>query len=267
MNQLRNIKLTISYRAARYTAFSKPNKSKTASRTCDHASNTILGKLSEIIRRFLAEEIELFAAIRTEPGVHALCQTVHFKTASSLSTTEIMEGVNRYLPKDISILHIAEMPPSFHSALHLKKVSYLYRLQTGPAYDVFSRTCTDYLKETPDLSAMRDMACAFLGTHDFRAFTTLKTKKSTERTILDIQIREAALHNIPEIQIEICASGFLYNMAPSMIARLLAAGYHALQKQDAFHPEAFARLSPEEQKRFHYTSGLLLSDTSYETNS
>lgn len=73
-------------------------------------SGTISGRLTGTLCRLTGEEIEIFCAARTEPGVHASCQTVSFKTASPLPVLEIRRELNQYLPQDIAVLQAEEVP-------------------------------------------------------------------------------------------------------------------------------------------------------------
>jgi tRNA pseudouridine38-40 synthase len=209
---MRNIKLTIEYDGSRYNGWQRLGKGET--------SNTIENKLLDIINKMTGETTELFCGLRTEVGVHAYAQIANFKTNSHLKLYEIKNYFNRYLPMDIAIIDIEEMPERFHSSLNAKGKKYLYRIATGDAPSVFERKYTYYTFANLDVDAMKEASNVFLGTHDFKAFSTAKKNKSTQKEIYSITIEEKD----KEIQIIIHANDFLHNMARMMISVLMDIG-------------------------------------------
>ena len=121
---MRNIRLTIEYDGSRYHGWQRLGAG-------EDTSSTISGKLSEVIFRMTGQKSELFCASRTETGVHAYAQTVNFHTGCSLSAREIRHYLNRYLPSDIAVLEVEDMPERFHASLNAKKRTYIYRISTA----------------------------------------------------------------------------------------------------------------------------------------
>lgn len=209
---MRNIKLTLEYDGSRYNGWQRLGKGET--------SNTIENKLIEIITKMTGEAPELFCGSRTEVGVHAYAQIANFKTNSRLKLYEIKNYFNRYLPMDIAIIDIEEMPERFHSSLNAKSKKYRYRIAIGDAPSVFDRKYTYYTFAELDLNLMKEAANSFIGTHDFKAFSTAKKNKSTSKEIYSIDINPTN----KEIQITIHANDFLHNMARMMVAVLMEIG-------------------------------------------
>jgi tRNA pseudouridine38-40 synthase len=209
---MRNIKLTIEYDGSRYAGWQRLGKGE--------ADNTIENKLLEILRKMTEENTELYCGCRTEAGVHAYGQVVNFKTENEMKLYEIKNYFNRYLPMDIAVISVEEVPERFHASLNVKTQTYLYRIAIGDVPSVFERKYTYYCFKKPDVELMKITAEQILGSHDFKNFTTAKKNKSTVRTIQSIDIYQDS----KEIQITIKANDFLHNMARLLVGTLLEIG-------------------------------------------
>lgn len=80
--------------------------------------------------------IELNCGCRTEVGVHAYAQIANFKTESKMDVLEIKHYLNRYLPMDIAITEVEEVPERFHAQLNAASKTYVYRIPSmmSPVY-------------------------------------------------------------------------------------------------------------------------------------
>lgn len=246
---MKNIKLILEYDGTRYQGWQQPGKKD--------SSATISGKIANTLCRMTGENIELFCAARTEPGVHASCQTVNFKTDSPLSPSEIRRSLNQYLPQDIAILQADEVPERFHASLNLRSQTYTYRIQTGAVMDVFRRKYTHYISQPLNISAMKKAAAVLVGIHDFRSFSSGKNKKSTEKQIFQADIISSGSD---ELHIILDASAFLRQMPRLIAGTLLDIG---LEVRDANCIPAI--LSGQDAPSAPVPAqGLCLTDTSYE---
>lgn len=243
---MKNIKLILEYDGTRYQGWQQPGKKD--------SSGTISGRLTATIQRMTGETIELFCAARTEPGVHACCQTVNFKTASSLSPSEIRLALNRYLPQDIAVLRADEVPERFHASLNLLSQTYTYRIRTGAEINIFRRKYLYHISQPLDISAMKKGADFLVGVHDFRSFSSGKTKKSTKREIINADIFSP---ESDELHILLEASSFLYQM-PRLIAGTLAEIGLGLRSAECI-PAILSGLEPSGNPL--PASGLFLTDT------
>ena len=169
---MRNIKLTIEYDGSRYQGWSRLGKNE--------SNNTISNKLQEVLRKMTGEFlIELYCGCRTEAGVHAYAQVVNFKTECTMDTEEIKHYLNRYLPMDIAITEVDEVPERFHAQLGVISQTYIYRMTITDVPSVFDRRHTFHCFKVPDKKAMQQAAMLLIGTHDFRNFAASKSDKST----------------------------------------------------------------------------------------
>lgn len=212
---MRNIKLILEYDGSRYDGWQKqPGNPK---------SNTIQEKIEAVLNKMEEEKeaIEVIGGARTEPGVHANGQAANFKTASSMSLLEIKRYLNRFLPMDIAVLDIQEVPERFHAAFLAKSFSYEYHISYGEVPSVFTRKYQYYSFQKPDIGAMKQAARFLVGKHDFKAFSDNKRmKKSTERTLYDLDI----YGDDQEMVITITADDFWPRMARIMAGTLLEIG-------------------------------------------
>lgn len=218
---MRNIKLTIEYDGNRYQGWTRLGK--------DESNNTISYKLQEVLRKMTNEPLaELHCGCRTEVGVHAYSQIANFKTNSDLSVRDIKYYLNRYLPMDIAIIDVKEVPERFHAQLNATSKTYVYRMTISDVPSVFDRKHTYHCFKIPDKLLMQQAALMLIGKHDFKNFSTVKKSKSTVREILDIEV----YGDMEEMQILIHADDFLHNMARLIIGTLLDIGFGTRRKED-----------------------------------
>ncbi len=217
---MRNIKLTMEYDGSRYNGWQRLGKTE--------SDNTIENKILEVIRKMTGEEVELNCGCRTEVGVHAYAQIVNFKTKSDLKLYEIKNYFNRYLPMDIAVVEVEEMPERFHASLNAKTKTYLYRIAIGDVPSVFDRKYTYYCFHKPNVERMKEAAQQLIGKHDFKDFSSVKKNKSTVKEIHNIDIYQDS----KEIQITIKGNDFLHNMARMLVSTLLEIGLGEREKSD-----------------------------------
>lgn len=219
---MRNIKLTLEYDGSRYHGWQRLGN--------DDSANTISVKLSDVIEKMTGEKPELICGSRTESGVHAYAQTVNFHTSTSLTIREIKHYLNRFLPMDIAVTDAEDMPERFHSSMTAASRTYLYRISVAEVPNVFERKYIYHSFRRPDTGKMKEAALLLKGKHDFQAFSSSKKKKSAPKEIFDIDIYEDA----SEIQISICATDFLHNMARIIVSTLLDIGLSVRPVNDVY---------------------------------
>ncbi len=210
---MRNIKMIIEYDGGKYGGWQRLGRKSNAV--------TIQGKLEEVLSRMADEPIEVIGSGRTDAGVHARGQVANFHTSSTLACWQIKQYLSRYLPRDIGVLDVREVPERFHSRLNAVSKRYIYRVATGDVPCVFDRHYTWYCFDRIDTDLMREAAEIMVGTHDFKGFSSVKkTNKSTIRKVTKIDIVEKDR----EIDIVFEGSGFLYNMVRIMAGTLVEVG-------------------------------------------
>ena len=218
---MRNIKLTIEYDGSRYQGWTRLGK--------DESNNKISNKIVEVIKKMTGESnVELYCGCRTEVGVHAYAQIANFKTESDMKPADIKHYLNRYLPMDIAITEVKEVPDRFHAQLNAVSKIYVYRMTIDDVPSVFDRKYIYHCYQIPDKKLMQQAAAKLIGSHDFRNISSAKKSKTTVREIYDIDI----YGDTEEIQILIHADDFLHNMARIIIGTLIDIGLGNRRKED-----------------------------------
>ncbi|MBD5452193.1 MAG: tRNA pseudouridine(38-40) synthase TruA [Lachnospiraceae bacterium] len=211
---MRNFKIILQYDGTRYQGWQRQ----------DSTPNTIQGKLEAILAKMTGTDfVQVDGSGRTDAGVHALGQVANFKIDTDQTPQDIMSYVNRYLPEDIGVIDICEVPERFHSRLNAKKKVYRYRIWNSQLPCVFERRYVYELQETLDMETMKRAAAHLVGTHDFKAFTSnKKSKKSTVRTIERIDIERIG----NELVLTYTGDGFLYHMVRILTGTLIEVGLY-----------------------------------------
>ena len=209
---MRNFKITIQYEGTRYQGWQRQ----------DSTNNTIQGKFETILAKMTGLDfVQVDGSGRTDSGVHAFGQVANFKIDTNMTAKEIMSYINQYLPEDIGVIAIQEMPERFHSRLNAKGKTYNYRIWNTELPCIFARRYVYEMPEELQLEAMRTAAAYLIGKHDFKAFTSnKKSKKSTVRTINTVQIDR----NGSEVVITYSGDGFLYHMVRILTGTLIEVG-------------------------------------------
>ncbi|CAG7840623.1 tRNA pseudouridine synthase A [Clostridium novyi B str. ATCC 27606] len=216
---MRNIKLTIQYDGTRYKGWQK----------LGNTDNTIQYKIESVLNELLGEEVSLIASGRTDAGVHANMQIANFKTNSNVTNYTILKHCYKYLPQDIVVTNISDASENFHSRYNVKKKIYTYNIYNNPVHDVFTRKYSYHIKETLDIKKMKEASKLFIGEHDFRSFTALKSKKkSTIKTIDSITFKKKDNN----IEIIFTGNGFLYKMIRILVGSLINIGLGKLTIED-----------------------------------
>lgn len=209
---MRNIKLIIEYDGSRYKGWQKQKETDI----------TIQGKIEDVLSRMTEETIEINGSGRTDAGVHALNQVANFKTNTSMTPIEILDYCYKYLPDDIVVKNALEASEMFHARYNATRKAYLYRICYRKFHEVFNRKYSYHIEKHPDIEAMIEGAQFLIGEHDFKSFTSLKSKKKpTIREIYSIDITKEQGY----LDILIEGNGFLQSMVRIIVGTLLEVGF------------------------------------------
>ncbi len=243
-----NYKLTLQYDGGRYKGWQRLGQGEA----------TIQDKLEQVLTQLTKQSIEIIGCSRTDAGVHALAQVANFKTNHFFSSKEVMNYLNRYLPRDITVIEVDQVEEQFHARYHAKDKTYLYRIWNKEYSNPFMRKYSMHVNEALDLKEMRLASSYMLGTHDFTAFSNAKSKKkSMIRTIYSIEFEE----NDGFINIRIRGDGFLYNMVRWMVGTLIAVGLGRVKSEEL--PEIFDAKQRNRTGDLADAAGLYLEKVTY----
>lgn len=216
---MRNFKMILQYEGTRYQGWQRQ----------ESTGNTIQGKLEALLSKMCGHRVEIQGSGRTDAGVHARGQVANAHLKTDMLPEEIRSYMNRYLPEDIAVISVEEVPERFHSRLNAKGKVYCYQVINSEIPQVFVRRYAHCYPGKLDLHAMQAAAQYLCGTHDFAAFTsTKKSKKSTVRTIEEIRIEE----DDELIRFTFSGNGFLFHMVRILMGTLLEVGAGERKPED-----------------------------------
>lgn len=182
---------------------------------------TVQSALENALSNVADHPVRVHCAGRTDTGVHACAQIVHFETESIRSEHSWVMGVNSKLPRGVVLIWTCEVDDSFHarfSALSRKYRYILLNRRVAPGY--LSKRVSWYPRKL-DFSRMNAAASTLIGTHDFSAFRSARCKnKVPVKTVKAIEVGRCG----EWIWIDVEASGFLHHMVRNFVGVLLAIG-------------------------------------------
>ena len=182
---------------------------------------TAQDELEKGLSQLLGEKVVVNAAGRTDEGVSAIAQTVHFDNDKEMTPFSLIQAVNFLLPEDLSVVDAQIVDKSFHSRKSAKRKTYVYRLYVSPYRHAVYDTFATQIYKMPDVELMKKVAQSLIGEHDFVAFSsTGSSAKSTVRTIESIDVNL----NGNLMEIAICGNSFLYNMVRIIVGTLIWIG-------------------------------------------
>lgn len=209
----KNFKFTVSYDGSRYYGW---EKQKTTDLTIQGKLETLLTKMTQA-----TENITVIAAGRTDSGVHAKAMICNAFLDCNMTTEDIKEYCNQYLPDDICIIDVKEAGPRFHSRFNALGKTYCYSCYAGKEKPIFDRKYVYCLSSYPDIDKMIEASKFCIGEHDFKCFcANPKMKKSTVRIIDSIVIKEENGY----IRFYYHGNGFLHHMVRILTGTLLEIG-------------------------------------------
>jgi tRNA pseudouridine38-40 synthase len=165
--------------------------------------------------------IRVHAAGRTDAGVHATHQVVHFDTAVERPLTAWVRGVNSLLPEGVAALWAMPVSDVFHARFSARARHYSYLLLDRPQRPGLHRGRVGWYHRPLALGAMRDGAAFLQGTHDFSSFRAAECQARTPvRNLAQLEITRAA----GMLRVDCSADGFLHHMIRNILGALVAVG-------------------------------------------
>jgi len=187
--------------------------------------------LEPALAEIAGEPISVTCAGRTDRGVHARSQVVHFDTGAQRPASAWVRGVNALLPDTVAVLWSHPVPDEFHARYSALARSYRYQLLNRPVRPALAATQVGWFHLPLDVGRMREAAALLVGEHDFSAFRSSECQaKSPLRTIHDLEVFRAG----EEISFLVRANAFLHHMVRNLVGMLVYVGKGA-------HPPSWAK--------------------------
>jgi len=195
------------------------------------SQKTIQDELEKAISSFVgvdavnANPIRVITAGRTDTGVHALGQVVHFDVEVERESWSWVRGVNTFLPESIVVNWAQTVPEEFSARYSAHERTYIYALHAGPCRSPMAADRAGYVMLPADrwfdVEAMREAAECLIGEHDFTSFRSSECQSKTPvKTMYSIEI----FSNEPWLYFKIKGNAFLHHMVRNLVGSFIQIG-------------------------------------------
>ena len=204
---------SFSYDGSKYSGYQK-----------QPSGNTVQDKLESVLTTINDNSfVSVCASGRTDAGVHALNQKIHFDLNIDINPSNLMKAMNSLLPDDIYVNNVIEVSDDFHARFDVKAKEYIYKINMGEYNPIEKDYVYQYCKRLDVVEIER--ALKYLeGTHDFKSFTSADdVRDNYTRTIIQTKlIRD--LKNVNMIVISFLGTGFMRYMVRNLVGTLIQIG-------------------------------------------
>lgn len=210
-DDMHRIAVGVEYNGAVFSGFQKQKS----------AANTVQARLEHALSRVANEPVTLVCAGRTDAGVHATGQVIHFDTLAQRPLKAWLEGVNTHLPDEIRVKWSREVSHGFHARFSALSRTYRYLILSDPVRTAIMQKQVSWTSYVLDLERMRLAGEILIGEHDFSSFRAAQCQAASP-------VREVtALHVFRHgklIVLEITANAFLHHMVRNIAGVLMDIG-------------------------------------------
>ena len=208
---MQRFKCILSYDGSGFSGYQvQPNK-----RTVQSEVEAVLAKMHK------GQLVKVVASGRTDAGVHAKGQVIHFDSPLSITDEKWGIALNSLLPEDIADQSVEKVSDSFHARYDTIGKEYRYSLYLSAMRDPFQRKYAYQYPYRLNFTAINEASNYLLGTHDFTSFCSAKTEVEDKvRTIESIELTLVSDH----LTFRFNGNGFLYNMVRILVGTLLEVG-------------------------------------------
>jgi len=182
---------------------------------------TVQDALEAALATIAGEPIDVTCAGRTDRGVHALEQVVHFDVAARRPESAWVRGVNALLPESVAVQWAREVPEDFHARFAGRARTYRYILINRAVRPSLAAHYAGWFHVPLDVAAMRTAARLLVGEHDFSAFRSADCQAKTPvRTLHELAIESRG----ERIDFVLRANAFLHHMVRNIVGTLVYVG-------------------------------------------
>ncbi|MGA8277353.1 MAG: tRNA pseudouridine(38-40) synthase TruA [Rhodanobacteraceae bacterium] len=182
---------------------------------------TLQGAVESALSKVADRSIEVVCAGRTDAGVHARCQVVHFDCDVQRSDRAWLLGCNSLLPGGMAVLWARRVATEFHARYSARARRYSYAILNRPVRSALTSRYVTWERVPLDIDAMRRATEALQGRHDFSAFRSAACQaKTAVRDVREILI----MREDDRVIVEIESNAFLHHMVRNIVGSLLLIG-------------------------------------------
>jgi len=186
-----------------------------------HPGRTVQASMEEALAKVADHKVEISCAGRTDAGVHARGQVVHFDSDARRNLRGWLLGVNSNLPPDVAVGWIQETAEDFHARFSAEARQYRYVILNRFTRPALERDMLTWVHRPLDAERMQQAARHLVGRHDFSAFRSVECQaKHPVRTLQRLDVRREG----ERVIIDAVADGFLHHMVRNIAGVLLAVG-------------------------------------------
>jgi tRNA pseudouridine38-40 synthase len=184
-------------------------------------ARTVQQVVEAAFARVADHPVAVVAAGRTDAGVHATGQVIHFESDAARSERAWLLGVNSNLPPDVSLAWLKPVPDAFHARFSALARGYRYVILNRATRSGLLRARATWIHAPLDAAAMHEAAQALLGEHDFSAYRAAACQSRTPMRRVDaVEVRRDGEF----VTLEITANAFLHHMVRNVAGVLLEIG-------------------------------------------
>lgn len=243
------VALGIEYAGWKYAGFQRQN----------HAP-AIQNELERALSIIADEPVELKCAGRTDAGVNATGQVIHFDTNNFRPERAWMLGTNVHLPDDIAVTWAKIVPDDFHARFSAKARRYRYIMMSGDYRPGILREGVSVYRGHYDAARMEEAAQILLGENDFASFKSAQDENPhSMRNVHFIKVTQRGRYIIFDIE----ANAFLHHMVRNIVGSLLLIG--SGEKDKAWLQSVFEAKNRELAGPTAFAAGLYLVHVTYES--
>jgi tRNA pseudouridine38-40 synthase len=185
------------------------------------AGNTVQDALEGALAQIAGGRVAVTCAGRTDRGVHARGQVVHFDPGVERPDAAWVRGVNGFLPESIAVLWARRVAGDFHARYSARSRTYRYVLVSRAVRPALAARYAGWTHAPLDLAGMSDAARHLLGEHDFSAFRSSECQARTPvRTLHELRLERQG----DRIDFVLRANAFLHHMVRNIVGTLVHVG-------------------------------------------
>ena len=183
--------------------------------------HTVQTAVERAISKVADESVSITCAGRTDTGVHAINQVIHFDSDKERTIRSWLYGANSFLPKDISVRWAKETSDEFHARYSAMTRSYRYIIFNAPIRPALLRGNVTWQYRQLNDEAMNKAAQILIGEHDFTSFRSVECQSKTPmRNISQLSVYRSRDY----VVIDVTANAFLHHMVRNIAGVLIAVG-------------------------------------------
>lgn len=179
---------------------------------------TIQEVFQNAVEKVFGERLDVKGCSRTDSGVHANMYCITLDSDMNIDCDNVIMALNTYLPNDVAVYDCKIVDDDFHPRYNCTSKEYVYKIYNGKYRNPFYDRYAFCYKYPLDEEYLNNEVQAFLGTHDYSGFCSVKTDiEDCHRTIKNVKVYRE--NDIVYFVVE--GDGFLYNMVRIMVGTML----------------------------------------------